>query len=109
MRPSGTAITLAEEIIHLSSQKNKWVLRQAIVEKGGNEHLAKRVMKSALRAGGSILPRELDSVKYASDVDQIEIIHTAHNRKGFAAGALMAAEFLYNKKGIFTMKDVLNF
>ena len=107
--PSGTAITLAEEIIHLSSQKNKWVLRQAIVEQGGNEHLVQKSDEI------SITSRRIDpaagthSVKYASDVDQIEIIHTAHNRKGFAAGALMAAEFLYNKKGIFTMKDVLNF
>ena len=47
------------------------------------------------------------SVKYTSAVDDIEIIHTAHNRKGFAAGALMAAEFIHDKKGIFTMKDVL--
>ena len=57
--PSGTAITLAEEIINLSSQKNKWILRQAIVEKGGNEHLAQKSVKSVLRAGGSILQREL--------------------------------------------------
>ncbi len=49
------------------------------------------------------------SVKYTSEVDDIEIIHTAHNRKGFAAGALLAAEFIHDKKGIFTMKDVLNF
>ena len=106
--PSGTAITLAEEIIHLSSQKKKWVLQQASDEKG-NENLAQQGDEI------SITSRRIDpaagthSVKYASDVDQIEIIHTAHNRKGFAAGALMAAEFLYNKKGIFTMKDVLNF
>ena len=49
------------------------------------------------------------SVKYSSEVDDIEIIHTAHNRKGFAAGALLAAEFIYDKKGIFSMKDVLDF
>jgi 4-hydroxy-tetrahydrodipicolinate reductase len=46
-------------------------------------------------------------VKYTSDVDDIEIIHTAHNRKGFAAGAVLAAEFIKDKKGIFSMKDVL--
>ena len=49
------------------------------------------------------------SVKYTSEVDDIEIIHTAHNRKGFAAGALLAAEFIYDKKGVFNMKDVLDF
>jgi 4-hydroxy-tetrahydrodipicolinate reductase len=42
-------------------------------------------------------------------VDDIEIIHTAHNRKGFAEGAVLAAEFLQNKKGIYSMKDVLGF
>jgi len=47
-------------------------------------------------------------VKYKSSIDDIEIIHTAHNRMGFASGALMAAEFIRNRKGIFTMKDVLN-
>lgn len=46
-------------------------------------------------------------VKYSSAVDDIEIIHTAHNRKGFAAGAVLAAEFIKDKKGIFSMKDVL--
>ncbi|HEY4875256.1 MAG TPA: dihydrodipicolinate reductase C-terminal domain-containing protein, partial [Puia sp.] len=46
-------------------------------------------------------------VKYSSIVDDIEIIHTAHSRKGFATGAVVAAEFLQNKKGIFSMKDVL--
>ena len=48
-------------------------------------------------------------VKYSSEVDDIEIIHTAHNRKGFALGAVLAAEFIHNKKGVFTMKDVLHF
>jgi 4-hydroxy-tetrahydrodipicolinate reductase len=46
-------------------------------------------------------------VRYTSAVDDIEIIHTAHNRTGFAGGAVKAAEFLVGKKGIFTMKDVL--
>jgi 4-hydroxy-tetrahydrodipicolinate reductase len=102
--PSGTAITLAEQIIETSILKNKWVLQQAQDDKAfaNNDEL-------------SIISKRIDpaagthSVKYTSDVDDIEIIHTAHNRKGFAAGALLAAEFIYNKKGIFTMKDVLNF
>ncbi|HWH62873.1 MAG TPA: dihydrodipicolinate reductase C-terminal domain-containing protein, partial [Ginsengibacter sp.] len=63
----------------------------------------------------SIISKRIDpaagthSIKYSSDVDDIEIIHTAHNRKGFAAGAVLAAEFIVNKKGIFGMKDVLAF
>ncbi|HEY6063279.1 MAG TPA: dihydrodipicolinate reductase C-terminal domain-containing protein, partial [Chitinophagaceae bacterium] len=47
------------------------------------------------------------SVKYSSAIDNIEIIHTAHNRKGFAFGALLAAEFIKDRKGFFMMKDVL--
>ena len=46
-------------------------------------------------------------ITYTSDIDDIEIIHTAHNRKGFAMGAVLAAEFLQNKKGIFSMQEVL--
>src|SRR5665647_383524 len=49
------------------------------------------------------------SVKYTSSIDDIEIIHTAHNRQGFAQGAVLAAEYIADKKGIFSMKDVLNF
>jgi len=48
-------------------------------------------------------------IKYSSAIDDIEIIHTAHNRKGFATGAVMAAEFLAGKKGIYSMKEVLGF
>ena len=48
-------------------------------------------------------------VKYSSDIDEIKIIHNAHNRNGFALGAVLAAEFIKDKKGIFTMKDVLGF
>ncbi|MEO6542098.1 MAG: dihydrodipicolinate reductase C-terminal domain-containing protein [Ferruginibacter sp.] len=47
-------------------------------------------------------------MKYSSAIDDIEIIHTAHSRQGFALGAVLAAEYIYNKKGIFSMKDVLN-
>lgn len=47
--------------------------------------------------------------KYTYEANDIEITHTAHNRKGFAGGALLAAEFIYDKKGVFNMKDVLDF
>ena len=102
--PSGTAITLAEEIISVSAQKNKWVLRQTQDDSTlENKNELTVTSKRIDPAAGT------HSVKYTSDVDDIEIIHTAHNRKGFAAGALLAAEFIQNKKGIFNMKDVLDF
>ena len=47
------------------------------------------------------------TIEYDSDIDSITLTHTAHSRKGFASGALLAAEFLYTKKGIYTMEDVL--
>ena len=47
------------------------------------------------------------AIKYSSEIDEIEIKHTAHNRKGFAKGAVIAAEYIANKKGVFTMNDVL--
>ena len=96
--PSGTAITLAEQIIESSVHKNKWINSES---KNTNEL--------------SIISKRIDevpgthSVKYFSEVDDIEIIHTAHSRKGFAAGAVLAAEFVVGKKGIFGMKDVLGF
>jgi 4-hydroxy-tetrahydrodipicolinate reductase len=127
--PSGTAITLAEEIIGASAKKNKWVLRQAQDDKSLRQAQDDKSLrqaqddKSLRRAQDnkasqnnhelSIVSKRIDpaagthSVKYTSAVDDIEIIHTAHNRKGFAAGALLAAEFIYGKKGVFTMKDVL--
>lgn len=100
--PSGTAISLAEQIIENSSKKNNWVLQQAkddhaIVNPNELSITSKRIDPAA----------GTHSVRYTSDVDDIEIIHTAHNRKGFAAGALLAAEFIHDKKGIFIMKDVL--
>jgi len=94
--PSGTAITIAEQIIKELSHKKQWVNQ----ESNNAEDL-------------SIISHRIDpaagthAVKYSSDVDNIEIIHTAHNRKGFANGAVLAAEFIRGKKGIFSMKDVL--
>lgn len=96
--PSGTAITLAEQIIEVSGKKNKWVNRDS-----ENENQLSIVSKRIDEVPGT------HSVKYSSSVDDIEIIHTAHNRKGFAEGAVLAAEFINGKKGIFSMKDVLNF
>ncbi len=93
--PSGTAITLAEGIIK-NSDKNKWCLN-VTNNKEELPIIAKRI--------ANVLGTHI--IKYTSDVDEIEIKHTAKNRDGFALGAIIAAEWLQNKKGVFTMKDVL--
>lgn len=93
--PSGTAITLAEGIIENTS-KESWELD---VSKQDNQIpiVAKRIES---------VPGT-HSVFYESDVDQIEIKHLAKNRDGFALGAIVAAEWLKDKKGVYSMKDVL--
>lgn len=94
--PSGTAITLAEQVLAHIRGKKKWV----------NEPINKA--DELLITSKRIDPAPgTHSVKYHSEVDDIEIIHTAHNRKGFAGGAVAAAEYIAGKKGIHTMKDVL--
>ena len=94
--PSGTAITLAEGII-AETDKTGWHLDTA----GENEIpiVAKRIDNTP---GTHI-------ITYSSEVDTIEIKHTAHNRNGFALGAVMAAEWIVDKQGVFTMSDVLGF
>ncbi len=94
--PSGTAITLAEQIFEISHRKKSWVNHLSDKEEE-LEIISERVDPAA----------GTHKIKYISDIDDIEIIHTAHNRTGFAGGAVKAAEFLQGKKGIFTMKDVL--
>ncbi len=94
--PSGTAISLAEQILSNIGRKKQWV------------------------NGPSLSPNDLvitseridpapgtHTVTYSSSIDTIEITHTAHTRKGFASGAVLAAAFAKQKSGIFTMKDVL--
>lgn len=93
--PSGTAISLAEQIIAEDSDKSQWSITT------GDEQTIKISAERVDPAPGT------HHVKYASAIDDIEIIHTAHNRTGFASGALAAAAFIVNKKGIYTMKDVL--
>lgn len=96
--PSGTAITLAEQIQTTIPGLAQWVNREAL-NPGELSIISERVDP----APGTHL------VRYLSPVDDIEIIHTAHSRDGFAGGAVLAAEFIYNKKGFFTMQDVLGF
>lgn len=96
--PSGTAISLAEQVLQSVKQKKRWV----------NEttgELSDLVIESERidPAPGTHI------VQYSSEVDDIQIIHTAHSRKGFASGAVAAAEFMAGKSGIYSMKDVLGF
>ena len=93
--PSGTAITLAQPILE-NFNKDKWVLGVT-----NNEKNLPIVSKRIDNVAGT------HHVRYTADVDEIEIIHTAKSRDGFALGAVIAAEWLVDKKGIFTMKDVL--
>jgi 4-hydroxy-tetrahydrodipicolinate reductase len=92
--PSGTAISLANQIIG-SSKKEKWSLD--ISDAKNLRILSKRE--------GEVPGTHC--IKYTSNVDSIEIKHTAFNRNGFALGAVVAAEWLFGKEGIYSMKDVL--
>lgn len=93
--PSGTAITLAEGII-ANSDYTEWKMDS----KADNV-----VPITAKRIGNT---PGTHSVSYTNPVDSIEIKHTAHNREGFALGAVTAAEWIIGKTGVFTMRDVLN-
>ena len=94
--PSGTAITLAEQILKKHEHKARWVQHPPAQD----EELL-------------ILSHRVDEVpgthivRYHSDIDTMEIKHEAHNRKGFASGALLAAEWVVGKQGIYSMQDVL--
>ena len=93
--PSGTAITLAEGILE-HSRYTGWSLE---------EHSEDKIPISSVRKGD--IPGT-HTINYSSPVDNLCIRHTAHNREGFALGALIAAEWIVGKTGVFSMKDVLN-
>lgn len=93
--PSGTAISLAEDIVANSSY-TAWQL---------NAELENVIPVYSKREGE--IPG-IHTVTYDSHIDKLEIKHTAHNREGFALGAVVAAEWLVGKSGVYTMKDVLN-
>jgi 4-hydroxy-tetrahydrodipicolinate reductase len=95
--PSGTAITLAEQVMDKVNRKKQWVNE----ETDQPDELA-IISKRIDPAPGT------HSITYTSDIDDITITHTAHSREGFASGAVVAAEWLKDKKGIFSMKDVLS-
>lgn len=98
--PSGTGITLAEQVMEKTGRYTQW----------------ENVKKSQINSDKTLSIESLrlpdvpgtHSVFYDSEIDCIEIKHTAHNRKGFALGSVIAAEWIKGKEGIFTMNDVLN-
>ena len=97
--PSGTAATLANDIISDIRRKTKYELIN-----GKRENTSESIPIQSLRidpAPGT------HHVKYSSDIDDLEIIHTAKSRIGFALGAITAAEYLHTREGLFTMRDVL--
>jgi 4-hydroxy-tetrahydrodipicolinate reductase len=96
--PSGTAITLSRDLIELLDRKDRWELNQASDD-------------SAIRIT-AIRENEVPGthiITYESAVDTLEIRHAAKSRKGFALGAVLAAEFIHGRKGYFTMSDLLGF
>ena len=96
--PSGTAITLAEDIIKTIGRKNKWT--------GNQDAKDDEIEIKSIREGES---PGIHTVIYESDVDTIKITHDAKSRAGFALGAVIAAEFTCGKKGFLTMQDMLKF
>lgn len=94
-KPSGTAITLANQIIDKIDRKHKWSIKD-----NNSDTLFIKDVREGEVPGTHI-------IKYQSDVDDIEIMHKAHNRKGFALGAVVAAEYIKGKIGIFTMNDLI--
>jgi 4-hydroxy-tetrahydrodipicolinate reductase len=100
--PSGTAVTLANDIMFANPKISSWVHEDGSVPHTNSGQL------------GVVSYREENvpgthKITYTSEIDTIEISHTAHNRKGFALGAVIAAEWLIGKKGVYTMQDVIKF
>jgi 4-hydroxy-tetrahydrodipicolinate reductase len=98
--PSGTAITLAEGIINNISKLKKWKLSENM---NGNEHVLPITAKRIDPAPGTHI------VRYCSEIDDIEISHTAHSRMGFALGSILVSEWIIDKKGVLSMDDFLSF
>ena len=95
--PSGTAISLANDIINNNQQYVKWKLKQDATD---NDLPILSLRKEEVPGTHKII--------WESENDEITLSHSAKNRKGFASGAVLAAEFIFNKKGIFNMNDLLN-
>jgi 4-hydroxy-tetrahydrodipicolinate reductase len=95
-RPSGTAITLAEDIIQENKAVSRWV--------NDLSDNPEELVIHSFREEGVV---GTHTIHYASEIDAIELKHTAHSREGFATGAVLAAEWLIGRKGVFGMQDLL--
>jgi 4-hydroxy-tetrahydrodipicolinate reductase len=96
--PSGTAITLAEQLLEKIHRKKGWV-----------NHISDNLDELEIVSERVDPAPGTHTIAYESDIDTITITHTAHNRRGFASGAVLAAEYIAGKKGIYEMSDVLGF
>ena len=108
--PSGTAITLAEEIIENLDRKDKWV-KGLQHHADGSEEVSNAVAANELPIA-SIRRDEvpgIHSISYDSEADKITITHDAHSRKGFALGAVLAAEYTKDHTGLLTTSDLFKF
>ena len=96
--PSGTAITIAEDILAINERKTNWTIEKP---KSADELYIEPIREGSVPG--------IHTVKYNSEVDFIEMTHSAYSRKGFAYGAVIAAEFCQGRKGILSMSDLLKF
>lgn len=99
--PSGTAVTLAKDLISNHPTYSSWKLT------GQSENMEKSDLRISAIREENVLGTHL--ISYTSEIDTLTIEHQAHNRKGFALGAVIAAEFIHKKQGVYTMSDILKF
>ena len=103
--PSGTAMTLAEDIIDELDRKNEWVNELV----GHDKELILTQDQLLIESHRIEAVPGTHTVIYSSEVDDIEMKHTAHSRAGFALGAVLAAEWLQNRRGFFSVSDMFDF
>ena len=100
-KPSGTAVKLAEDIIDNNDNYEYWMLDDEEAEENDDKMLRINSIREGEVFG-------IHEIKALSDCDEITLRHEAFSRKGFATGAVIAAEFIKDKKGVFTMEDLIN-
>lgn len=103
--PSGTAITIAEEILEGLDRKKEWVNNLV----GTGEEIVNKPDQLLIESHRIEDVPGTHTVIYSSEVDEIELKHTAHNRAGFALGAVIAAEWLNGKRGFYSVQDIFDF
>ncbi len=108
--PSGTAITLAEDIVERLGRKSSWKLGTTTWDdgrvEGSEDHNADELLVNSVRHDE--VPG-IHSIRYDSEADEITITHNAHSRKGFALGAVLAAEYTKDHSGLLTTSDLFKF